>query len=256
MTLTIQAALPGTVLADGQTIPSPGESVVVKLLNDSTPNGDGNLTQFGSTGLNTGVSARPAAVRASSSASTTASTRRPARCVDPGARQPDPHPGHPGQPDHRAAARAGHHHLAPRRHRSARRSAASRCSICNARPSRRLTGRTFGRLTGTRADLDHRARRRRLHLHRRQLADRLQPDRPPRRQPDRQRRHQLHDADRDPGRRDHRQLQYQAAQTGLTPVVIDGWLGPEVGIRAVHASSAAAIPRVTPAEPAQRGRWR
>ena len=41
VTLTIQAALPGTLLADGETIPSPGQSVIVKLLNDKTPNDAG-----------------------------------------------------------------------------------------------------------------------------------------------------------------------------------------------------------------------
>ena len=34
ITLTIQSALPGTLLADGTAIPSPGESVMVKMLND------------------------------------------------------------------------------------------------------------------------------------------------------------------------------------------------------------------------------
>ena len=51
VSLTIQAALPGTVLADGEMIPSPGESVVVKLLSENTANGAGSLTQYGSTGL-------------------------------------------------------------------------------------------------------------------------------------------------------------------------------------------------------------
>ncbi len=53
VSLTIQAALPGTLLADGETIPSPGQSVIVKMLNDEAPNGLGaaNLaTTFGSTG--------------------------------------------------------------------------------------------------------------------------------------------------------------------------------------------------------------
>ena len=36
VTLTIQAALPGTLLADGETIPNPGASVVVKLLTENT----------------------------------------------------------------------------------------------------------------------------------------------------------------------------------------------------------------------------
>ena len=54
VSLTIQAALPGTMLADGTTIPSPGKSVIVKLFNDNTPNdaGAANLTtNFGSTGI-------------------------------------------------------------------------------------------------------------------------------------------------------------------------------------------------------------
>ncbi len=38
VSLTIQAALPGTLLADGETIPSPGQSVIVKFYNDNTPN--------------------------------------------------------------------------------------------------------------------------------------------------------------------------------------------------------------------------
>jgi large repetitive protein len=42
--LTIQAALPGTELANGETIPSPGQSVVVKLFNDNTPNDSGPAT--------------------------------------------------------------------------------------------------------------------------------------------------------------------------------------------------------------------
>jgi hypothetical protein len=48
--LTIQAALPGTLLADGEKIPSPGQPVVVKLLSDFVPNGAHSLAQFGSTG--------------------------------------------------------------------------------------------------------------------------------------------------------------------------------------------------------------
>jgi hypothetical protein len=54
VSLIIQAALPGTLLADGQTIPSPGQSVIVKLFNDFTPNNAGaaNLaTAAGSTGV-------------------------------------------------------------------------------------------------------------------------------------------------------------------------------------------------------------
>ncbi len=41
VSLTIQAALPGTLLADGETIPSPGQSVIVKMLNDEPVQGDG-----------------------------------------------------------------------------------------------------------------------------------------------------------------------------------------------------------------------
>src|SRR5207237_428929 len=50
ITLTIQSALPGTLLADGESIPRPGQSVVVKLMSDFTPVGAGNLGTFGSTG--------------------------------------------------------------------------------------------------------------------------------------------------------------------------------------------------------------
>jgi hypothetical protein len=54
VSLTIQAALPGTLLADGETVPAPGQSVIVKLYNDETPNdvGAANLaTSYGSTGV-------------------------------------------------------------------------------------------------------------------------------------------------------------------------------------------------------------
>ncbi|MHB1559808.1 MAG: S8 family serine peptidase, partial [Isosphaeraceae bacterium] len=52
VTLTIQAALPGTLLADGSTIPSPGQSVIVKLLSDFAPYGAGSLaTPASSTAL-------------------------------------------------------------------------------------------------------------------------------------------------------------------------------------------------------------
>jgi large repetitive protein len=51
VSLTIQAALPGTLLADGETIPSPGQSVIVKMLSDETPNDAGSLTGAGSTGI-------------------------------------------------------------------------------------------------------------------------------------------------------------------------------------------------------------
>ncbi len=49
-TLTIQSALPGTLLADGTTIPKPGQSVIIKLWNDFTPWDAGNLGTYGSTG--------------------------------------------------------------------------------------------------------------------------------------------------------------------------------------------------------------
>ncbi len=54
VSLTIEAVLPGTELADGELIPSPGAPVVVKLYNDNTPNNAGaaNLQgNFGSTGI-------------------------------------------------------------------------------------------------------------------------------------------------------------------------------------------------------------
>jgi hypothetical protein len=54
VSLTIQAALPGTLLANGETVPSPGQSVIVKMYNDETPHdvGAANLaTSFGSTGV-------------------------------------------------------------------------------------------------------------------------------------------------------------------------------------------------------------
>ncbi len=50
VTLTIQAALPGTPLADGSTIPSPGQSVIVKMLNDNQPLDAGSLSGLGQTG--------------------------------------------------------------------------------------------------------------------------------------------------------------------------------------------------------------
>ena len=51
VTLTIQSALPGTELANGQAVPSPGQSVIVKLLNDETPFGAGSLATPGASTL-------------------------------------------------------------------------------------------------------------------------------------------------------------------------------------------------------------
>ena len=54
ISLTIQSALPGTLLANGETIPSPGQSVIIKMLNDTPPHdaGAANLaTTVGSTGV-------------------------------------------------------------------------------------------------------------------------------------------------------------------------------------------------------------
>jgi large repetitive protein len=55
VSLTIQSALPGTELANGETIPSPGQSVIVKMFNDNTPNDLGSGTfgtvLTGSTGI-------------------------------------------------------------------------------------------------------------------------------------------------------------------------------------------------------------
>ena len=65
------------MLANGETIPSPGQSVIVKMFNDNTPN------DVGAANLGTDLPARPAflavktRVRGSSSASTTASIRPP-----------------------------------------------------------------------------------------------------------------------------------------------------------------------------------
>ena len=124
VSLTIQAALPGTLLADGQTIPSPGQSVIVKLLNDETPNNTGpaNLqTTYGSTGS-------PAIQNAGAGfvVGVEDGVDPPAQpdCVDPGAYSELRILGIPGQPDDRPAARAGDHHLAARRHASAPRFAA------------------------------------------------------------------------------------------------------------------------------------
>ncbi len=50
ITLTIQSALPGTVLANGEVIANPGESVIVKTQNDYAPHNLGNLGTFGSNG--------------------------------------------------------------------------------------------------------------------------------------------------------------------------------------------------------------
>ena len=115
VSLTIQAALPGTLLADGETIPSPGQSVIVKLLNDNTPHdaGAANLaTTFGSTGID--------AVRKRGSRIRRRRRRRRRSPHRPAGRSGcllrAAHPGHPRQPDDRPAARAGDHHLAARRH--------------------------------------------------------------------------------------------------------------------------------------------
>ncbi len=73
------------MLANGETIPSPGQSVIVKLLNDTAPHdaGAANLaTTFGSTG--TGACARMPGP-GSRSASKTVSIRPPSPLVDPGA---------------------------------------------------------------------------------------------------------------------------------------------------------------------------
>ena len=172
VTLTIQAALPGTLLADGTTIPSPGQSVIVKLLNDETPHDAGWRPDTAS--ARPGVGGRRTPGPASSSASTTASIRPPSPLIDPGRLLRAPHPRHPGQPDDRPAASAGHHHLAPRRHGR------------HDRP-RRADGRHLQQLTRPQAIVGQshdgqslttpERRRRRLHLHRRPLADRVRPDR-------------------------------------------------------------------------------
>lgn len=50
ITLTIQSLLPGTLLADGSLIPTPGQSVVVRMQNDFIPWDAGNLGTYGSAG--------------------------------------------------------------------------------------------------------------------------------------------------------------------------------------------------------------
>ena len=90
VSLTIQAALPGTVLADGEVIPNPGASVVVKLLSENTANGAGSLTQYGSTGL--GASEEGGAGFIAGVDDTVDNDDQPARrsrCLFP-----DPYPGH------------------------------------------------------------------------------------------------------------------------------------------------------------------
>ena len=85
VSLTIQAALPGTLLADGETIPSPGQSVIVKLLNDNTPNDAGSPTwrsNYGSTGI-AGRPERRGGLRRRRRRRRRSA--RPARSVDPGA---------------------------------------------------------------------------------------------------------------------------------------------------------------------------
>ena len=50
ITLTVESTLPGTELADGEIVASPGESALVKMMNDFTPWDAGNLGTYGSTG--------------------------------------------------------------------------------------------------------------------------------------------------------------------------------------------------------------
>ncbi len=76
LSLTIESALPGTLLADGTTIPSPGQSVVVKLLSDEYRNGAGSLAHETARRAS-GRTRMPG--RDSSSASMTASTLPQAR---------------------------------------------------------------------------------------------------------------------------------------------------------------------------------
>ena len=103
------------MLADGSVIPSPGQSVMVKLFNDY----DSERFRL----------ARPVRLNGRQPASRPASGGAGFLVgVDDGGRSrsqpagrsgclhPVAHPGHSGQPDHRTAARAGHLDLAPRRH--------------------------------------------------------------------------------------------------------------------------------------------
>ena len=112
LSLTIQAALPGTVLADGETIPSPGQSVIVKLLSDKTPNGQGSLSTFGSTG----APAIPWAGAGFVAGVDDGVDPTGSALIDPGAYSEIRNPRHSWKPDDWPAARAGDHDLAPRRH--------------------------------------------------------------------------------------------------------------------------------------------
>ncbi len=84
ISLTIQAALPGTLLADGTTIPSPGQSVIVKLLSDETPH-DSGLANLQTTYGDTGAGASQTAGAGFAFGVEDATDPTPSPVVDPGA---------------------------------------------------------------------------------------------------------------------------------------------------------------------------
>lgn len=194
--LTIQSALPGTLLADGTRIASPGASVVVKLLSENQNIGAGTIDANGATGAGASVRAGAGFIAGYDDAT-----------------EPDGQPvdrswrvwtqirilGVPGNQS-TASSDPRHPHVPPRhdrRHDGPRRG--------QQRDLQQLPGR--GVLAGLPEPAAQRpaARRRRHDPHRLQLGDDVRRDRPAGK-PDRQRRPPLPDADRGPERRRRRRL--------------------------------------------------
>ena len=191
--------LPDTLLANGQRIARPGESMVVKFLNDPL-NAAGPSARRQRQRLDRRQLGRPGRRRLHRRRGRRRRSRRPHRC----------------------SARAWTARSASSASGPTRRPASSACRSSSPRCCDNTVGRTVRGvdqsqtypkpMLGTRrssARAPRPGRRRRPDLLRRQLADRLQPLRPPRRQHHRQRRHPLHDAGRGPGRRRRRRLQHQ-----------------------------------------------
>ncbi len=175
VSLTIQAALPGTLLADGETIPSPGQSVIVKLYNDEHAQRRRHRQPGDELRLDGRRGVRERAARASSSASTTASIPPASPTRRSGCVFRAPHPGHPGNQT------TGQQRV-PVIITSLRDDTVGTTvrgvvmdDIWNSAPVQEYqaaaNGTTLNLTTPER-------RRRRLYLHRRQLADRVRPDRP------------------------------------------------------------------------------
>ena len=204
ITLTIQSALAGTPQADGSTVPSPGESVVVKVLNDYQPFDSGDLSTYGAQGDNgdTGAAVDGGAgfvVGVDDGVDPPSTTGSP--LVDPGAGSQirilgigaDAATGQTQVPAIITSLKDNTVGVTVR--------GIQEFSIYNNDPLFNFnpTANAFFN-----PKLRACAGRRRLHLLRRQLADQHEPGGSPRRQPDRQRRHLVHELDPDPGRRDHR----------------------------------------------------